>query len=87
MLLYRCKSVGTCDCHNCQERCTVRAISDFADFSRFDGPSRAKACPSEDEQLAWAKMESQRMQRDEEKKRRQEEADLQLAIQLSKMNS
>ena len=40
---------------------------------------------SEEEQLSWAKMESQRLAQVEERARKQEEADLELAIRLSQM--
>lgn len=47
----------------------------------------SKNVPPEDEQLAWAAKESLRLEEDRKKRQKQEEADLALAIKLSKKDN
>lgn len=55
----------------------------FNDTGRLSAPL-SKNIPPESEQLAWAAKESLRLEEDRKKREKQEEAELQLAIQLSK---
>ncbi|KAK9737454.1 Cytoskeletal-regulatory complex EF hand [Popillia japonica] len=58
----------------------------LSDTGRLSAPL-SKNVPPEDEQLAWAAKESLRLEEDRKKRQKQEEADLALAIKLSKKDN
>lgn len=67
-------------------------ISNSQPFSSIKPDGRASApitleLASEDQQLAWAAKESLRLEEDRKKRQMQEQAELELAIQLSKAES
>lgn len=54
---------------------------------RASAPLSKRELPSEDQQLAWAAQESLRMEEARKKRQLQEQADLELAILLSKADN
>lgn len=58
----------------------------FSDTGRLSAPL-SKNIPPEDQQLAWAAKESLKLEEDRKKRQKQEEADLELAIRLSKTDN